>query len=60
MPELLKAKSVATKCKHHWRIKPAAGETSDARCLLCGDERTYRNYDERTTYVQPRNRLASQ
>lgn len=30
-------------CRHHWRIEPPQGETSDAVCGICGDTRTFVN-----------------
>ena len=40
----------ATQCHHHWLIDAAAGPTSKGVCRLCGAERQFSNYLERTLW----------
>jgi hypothetical protein len=33
-------------CCHHWIIEPALGPTSQGKCKLCGEEKTFLNVVE--------------
>lgn len=33
-------------CRHHWIIEPALGPTSEGRCKICGEVKTFLNVVE--------------
>jgi hypothetical protein len=35
-----------TSCRHHWIIEPALGPTSQGKCKLCGEVKTFLNVVE--------------
>lgn len=35
-----------TGCSHYWIIESAVGPTSNGTCIICGEERVFRNYLE--------------
>ncbi len=34
----------ADNCVHHWKIEPAIGPTSKARCMRCSTRRVFSNH----------------
>jgi len=37
-------------CTHHWMIESPQGETSMGKCKLCGDKRSFQNYNNSGLY----------
>ena len=33
-------------CTHYFRIDPPSGPTSEGACKLCGETRTFKNWDD--------------